>query len=113
MMKPATIFGLMLAGIPSAAVSQAPPQTSGAALITQCQDNDPRCGAYLTGVLDATIVARKSECGVPRNDPDALRAAYLRWANENPYFASVDMIAGAQKALETTWPCRTNASNLQ
>ena len=58
-----------------------------------------------TGVLDMMIVARKAECGAPRDDRAALRAAYLRWAERDSYFQSVHMVAGAEQALSSAWPC--------
>ena len=77
----------------------------GAALLASCRAAEQRCGAYLQGVLDMMIVARKAECGAPRDDRAALRAAYLRWAERDSYFQSVHMVAGAEQALSSAWPC--------
>jgi len=78
----------------------------GAALLASCRAAEQRCGAYLQGVLDMMIVARKAECRAPRYDRSALRAAYLRWAEQNSYFMSVHMVAGAERSLAKAWPCQ-------
>src|SRR3546814_4932575 len=81
-----------LAALPDSAIGQTEPASAtGSALFVSCQANEPRCGAYLQGVLDMMIVARKAECRAPRYDRSALRAAYLRWAEQNSYFMSVHM----------------------
>src|SRR5436305_6225090 len=73
-----------LAALPDSAIGQTEPASAtGSALFVSCQANEPRCGAYLQGVLDMMIVARKAECRAPRYDRSALRAAYLRWAEQN------------------------------
>jgi hypothetical protein len=82
----------------------------GAALLASCRAAEQRCGAYLQGVLDMMIVARKAECGAPRDDRAALRAAYLRWAERDSYFQSVHMVAGAEQALSSAWPCPGHAA---
>lgn len=79
---------------------------SGSALVESCRAGEPQCGAYLQGVLDTMIVARKAVCDAPRYDRDALRAAYLRWAEANTYFRDVHMVAGVERAMNETWPCR-------
>ena len=81
-------------------------QANGADLITSCRANSPACGAYLQGVLDMMIVARRDVCAAPRSDRERLRVAYLRWAEENTYFESVHMAAGAERAMDVAWPCR-------
>ena len=83
-----------------------PPSLRGAALLASCRTNEPACGAYLQGVLDMMIAARKAECGAPRSDRKALASAYVRWAERNSYFMSVNMVAGARNALAEAWPCR-------
>ena len=70
---------------PSHAQEQ-PTQGNGAALVANCRANSPVCGAYLQGVLDMMIVARRDECAAPRYDRSAMRTAYLRWADANGYF---------------------------
>ncbi|WP_263588474.1 Rap1a/Tai family immunity protein [Sphingopyxis sp. GC21] len=90
---------------PSHAQEQ-PTQGNGAALVANCRANSPVCGAYLQGVLDMMIVARRDECAAPRYDRSAMRTAYLRWADANGYFLDVHMVAGAQRALEEAWPCK-------
>src|SRR3546814_12977624 len=73
-----------LAALPDSAIGQTEPASAtGSALFVSCQANEPRCGAYLQGVLDMMIVARTAECRAPRYDRSALRAAYLRWAEQN------------------------------
>lgn len=100
-----------LAALPSSAIGQTEPASAmGSALFKSCQANEARCGAYLQGVLDMMIVARKAECGAPRRDRAALRAAYLRWAEQNSYFMSVHMVAGAERALKEAWPCEAGAA---
>src|SRR3546814_946849 len=64
-----------LAALPDSAIGQTEPASAtGSALFVSCQANEPRCGAYLQGVLDMMIVARKAECRAPRYDRSALRA---------------------------------------
>lgn len=101
-----------LAFLPNSAIGQIEPaaKMTGSELVASCQANEPRCGAYLQGVLDMMIVARNAECGAPRYDRAALRAAYLRWAELNSYFMSVHMVAGAEQALEEAWSCETGAA---
>jgi len=82
-------------------------ESNGADLVANCRANGAACGAYLQGVLDMMIVARHDECVAPRYDRSALRAAYLRWADANSYFLDVHMIAGAERALEEAWPCKS------
>ena len=96
-----------LAALPDSAIGQTEPASAtGSALFVSCQANEPRCGAYLQGVLDMMIVARKAECRAPRYDRSAMRAAYLRWAEQNSYFMSVHMVAGAERSLAKAWPCQ-------
>ena len=96
-----------LAALPDSAIGQTEPASAtGSALFVSCQANEPRCGAYLQGVLDMMIVARKAECRAPRYDRSALRAAYLRWAEQNSYFMSVHMVAGAERSLAKACPCQ-------
>lgn len=105
------LLGAALAALPSSAIGQTESAAAmGSALFESCQANDPRCGGYLQGVLDMMIVARKAECGAPRYDRAALRAAYLRWAERNSYFMSVHMVAGAERALKEAWPCESGAA---
>ena len=40
----------------------------GAALLASCRAAEQRCGAYLQGVLDMMIVARKAECGAAHKE---------------------------------------------
>lgn len=90
---------------PSHAQEQ-PTQGNGAELVANCRANSPACGAYLQGVLDMMIVARRDECAAPRYDRSAMRAAYLRWADANSYFLAVHMAAGAERALGEAWQCK-------
>src|SRR3546814_20158404 len=77
------LFCAVLAALPGSAVGQTEPASAmGSALLASCQANEPGCGAYLQGVLDMMIVARKAECRAPRYDRAALRAAYLRRSEE-------------------------------
>ena len=100
------LFCAVLAALPGSAVGQTEPASAtGSVLFASCQANEPRCGAYLQGVLDMMIGAREAECGAPRYDRAALRAAYVRWAERNSYFLSVHMVAGAERALKEAWPC--------
>ena len=99
-----------LAFLPTSAIGQTEPASAlGSKLVASCQANEPQCGAYLQGVLDMMIVARRAECGAPRYDQAALRAGYLRWAERNNYFSSVHMAAGAERALKEAWPCEAGA----
>jgi len=101
------LFCALSAALPGSALGQAEPASAtGSALFASCQASEPRCGAYLQGVLDMMIVARKAECRAPRYDRSALRAAYLRWAEQNSYFMSVHMVAGAERSLAKAWPCQ-------
>lgn len=101
-----------LAALPGSANGQSEPASAtGSALFVSCQANEPRCGAYLQGVLDMMIVARKADCGAPRYDRAALRAAYLRWVERNSYFKSVHMVAGAKQALDETWRCEARSAS--
>ncbi|WP_407696759.1 Rap1a/Tai family immunity protein [Sphingopyxis macrogoltabida] len=105
------LFCAVLAALPGSAVGQTEPASAmGSALLASCQANEPGCGAYLQGVLDMMIVARKAECRAPRYDRAALRAAYLRWAEQNSYFMSVHMVAGAERALTEAWSCEAGAA---
>jgi hypothetical protein len=90
----------------AAHAQEQPSEANGAALLASCRAGKANCGAYLQGVLDMMIVARHDECGAPRYDRDRLRAAYLRWIEQNSYFQSVHMVAGAERALTEAWPCR-------
>src|SRR3546814_16823676 len=80
-----------------------PASVTGAALFVSCQANEPRCGAYLQGVLDMMIVARKAECRAPRYDRSALRAAYLRWAEQNSYFRSEEHTSELQSLMRNSY----------
>lgn len=105
------LFSAALVAMPGSAIGQTEPASAmGSALFETCRANEPKCGAYLQGVLDKMIIARKAECGAPRYDQAALRAAYLRWAEQNSYFMSVHMVAGAERALKDTWPCGAGAA---
>lgn len=105
------LFCALSAALPGSALAQAEPASAtGSALLASCQASEPRCGAYLQGVLDMMIVARKAECRAPRYDRAALRAAYLRWAEQNSYFMSVHMVAGAERALTEAWSCEAGAA---
>src|SRR3546814_12686437 len=83
---------------PHTTLFRSPASATGSALFVSCQANEPRCGAYLQGVLDMMIVARKADCRAPRYDRSALRAAYLRWAEQHSYFMRVHMVSGARSA---------------
>lgn len=105
-------LGVCLASVASVAPSYAqeqPSQGNGAELVASCRANSPACGAYLQGVLDMMILARRDECGAPRYDRSILRAAYLRWVDANSYFLDVHMVAGAERALEEAWSCKPQA----
>src|SRR3546814_14503397 len=63
------LFCAVLAALPGSAVGQTEPASAmGSALLASCQANEPGCGAYLQGVLDMMIVARKAECRAQRYD---------------------------------------------
>lgn len=94
----------------AAYAQEQPTRTNGADLLASCRVGEPRCGAYLQGVLDMMIVARRDECGAPRYDLNRLRAAYVHWAERNTYFQDVHMIAGVERALSEAWPCQTSRS---
>lgn len=99
---------LAIGSIAPAQAQQQPTHANGADLLASCRGDQPQCGAYLQGVLDMMIVARRDECGAPRYDRDRLRAAYVRWAEQNSYFQSVHMVAGAERAFAEAWPCRSS-----
>src|SRR3546814_4593142 len=73
----ALVTGVQTCALPISIGQTEPASATGSALFVSCQANEPRCGAYLQGVLDMMIVARKAECRAPRYVRSALRAAYL------------------------------------
>ena len=94
---------------PTGALAQpgTPGDMQGSTLLASCQTGEPACGANLQDVVDM-MIARKSACGAPRYDRDQLRSAYLHCAESDTYFRGKHMVAGAERAMSSVWPCKAS-----
>src|SRR3546814_18050113 len=90
-----------VAALPDSAIGQTEPASAtGSALVVSCQANEPRCGAYLQGVLDMMTVAGKAECRATRYDASARSGVVYRWADQHSVVMGVHLIIEKATCME-------------